>query len=205
MKKILVPTDFSANAFNALIYALNLAEHQSASVELLHVFHPPVVDISTSAEVLPELIEISEKQAIQSFEELKARLLEDGIASLNSLAVTYTHKMGFLVDIINQLNQKNSYDLIVMGTKGASGLKEVFLGSNTSQVIHKVKSPVMAIPEKALFHPIQNIAYATDLVLGDSLALNQLISFAVSLKATIRCFHIHNSKLQVEAGILDEM
>ena len=156
--KVLVPLDFSDCSANALRGAINLARKSGAELVLLHAYHVPVphVEAGASAIVQP-LIEGYEESVESDFKQL-----EEKVTELSE--VTYQHRIvhGFATDAIRNVAESEDVDLIIMGTKGASGLIGKFIGSITSQVIKEANKPVLAIPGNADLKEIGRIALATD-------------------------------------------
>ncbi len=97
----------------------------------------------------------------------------------------------FFVDSIRKQIADKKIDIILMGTKGASGIKKYALGSNTGDVITKVKCPLLAVPENAIFQKPKEIAFPTDYHIGyDVRVLDTLIDMAILNKSAIRILHI---------------
>lgn len=181
IRTILFPTDFSANAMHALNYAIQLAKKCNASFILFHSYQLPVIQTDVPIEIMETQIEEKEKEALAKLEELKAFILS---VSPNTSSITVL-KRGFTVENIISISEDEHIDLIVMGTKGASGLKEVILGSNTADVIAKAECPVFAVPENAKISDINKIVYAVD---PDHLNCNatvSIIKFAMNFEAEI--------------------
>jgi len=124
---ILVPTDFSDNAWVALQYAANLAADTKMQLKIIHVCN----------------------QAENVASDQMSALISQFNDQFPSLNFNGSYLKGSLNESINQLLRDESYKLIVMGTKGASRLKSVFLGSNTMNIINQSSIPVIAIPENA--------------------------------------------------------
>jgi len=136
MKTILVPTDFSETAENATYIACEIAKSNNASIKLCHIYSIP----HSSSTVMIDLSDVIKEAAEKEMEELVNQVKEDfpGI-NVSSLCV--------FGRFLNELEvQSESTDLIVMGTNGSSGIEEVFLGSNTSNLIQKTETPILAIP-----------------------------------------------------------
>jgi nucleotide-binding universal stress UspA family protein len=146
MRKILIPTDFSGNAMNAIKYALELFKCEHSEVFLIHAYADEVYDnktILTRAlfdEFREEIKKKSDKQ------------LEETLLTIREFSPNPRHKyqaiskFGNLIDEVNDFVDKQDIDLIVMGTRGKTNGKTVDFGSNTIQVIKYVKCPVLAIP-----------------------------------------------------------
>ena len=182
MKNILVPTDFSENAENALRFAINIANHFESQIYLINVYNPQS-QTGMFMSVRDFMKNDSEVQLSKLVKKYKGGLFHD--TNLEAKAIE-----GLPVDVITQLAKKLSADLIVMGTQGASGLKEIFFGSNTEAVIQKAKCPVMAIPNKYQYHPFRRIVFAVDsLDISAALILEPLSQLAQSYKAKVEVLH----------------
>ncbi|HET7118528.1 MAG TPA: universal stress protein, partial [Hanamia sp.] len=128
MQKILVPTDFSDNALKAVGYAAEIAKKSGATIFLLHVIEPAINMVTMQSDS-------SGKKVVKA---RKAKLN----LSLKSIAGVYPGVKvipylagGSVIPSILQYAEKENMDLIIMGTKGASGLKRLFIGSVTAGVI----------------------------------------------------------------------
>ncbi|MEP1489368.1 MAG: universal stress protein [Algibacter sp.] len=160
MKHILIPTDFSENAWNAIEYALHFFSKSACSFYLLHVETPASLqdqdDVNTS---------IASKTKIES---PKIRL-QDTLSRINErFSLNVNHKFfpivdnNFIIDSIRTQVAEKKIDFIVMGTKGASGLKKITIGNNAGNVITKVKCTTLVVPENAKFENLKEIAFPTD-------------------------------------------
>ncbi|WP_340063320.1 universal stress protein [Ascidiimonas aurantiaca] len=163
MKKILIPTDFSDNAFNAVRYALQLFAEETCTFTLLNSYNPPMaeqVNPMTTADTARVILDMAKKTSEDGLNEVLQKISAD-FPNKNHTFKTVS-EYNFLKEAIEELVEAEKPDLIVMGTKGASGLKEIFLGSNTARVISQIECPLLAVPENATFSPIKEIAFATD-------------------------------------------
>ena len=148
MKKILVPIDFSSNSKNALRVAASLAVKSGAALELLHanvaaIYSVPLSEYA-SASILSE---------DQGYDESASRLLEREKHELMEnpefakLKIDTRVEEGYLHACIRDVAEEDEVDLVVMGTKGAAGVNEFLVGSNTEKVIRTAPCPVLAVPE----------------------------------------------------------
>lgn len=193
MKTILVPIDYSENSQHALRFALYLLE-KSSQLRLI-VVHSVEILIPTST---PQHLykEYYQEQFDAKLAELKAETAKAIEASELDIApnkVEYVLKDAFhLDDALVETAKERAAELIIMGTLGASGLKKVFVGSNTAKVIDKSEIPVLAIPAGYALGPIKKIAYASDLkdVVTEVGALVKLAQF---FEASIEIFHVYPS------------
>lgn len=188
MKNILYPTDFSENSTHALDYAVELARLFDAELILFNSYELPY----SRSNVLVSMTERMQKDSEESLKEMRANVLKN--EKYAHLKIIIESESGGFVSLIPKVAQRFKSDLIVMGTKGASGLKEVFIGSNTLEVIQTAHCPVLAIPEKAAKaqeRKFDNIAMATDLrpLVKDSI-LNPIFSIAKQCNSTLEYVHI---------------
>ena len=201
MKKILVPTDFSENAANALIYAIQLVKLVNGKLILFHNADFPLnytgtnifpggdlgmgIDPAYPAGVLnnPELEQIQQERINQ----LATRVRQD---TGNTIPVKTFYKYGSFTDNLSEVIREEQADLVVMGTHGASTFLDRLVGTNTASVIKNSLVPVLAIPAEARFKPIKHIAYAVDLESDEDIFLDQLIAFAKPFGAIITLVHI---------------
>lgn len=191
MKRILIPTDFSENSSNAIEYGLQLFKKSKCLFYLLHINPiPPYsgagTSIRSSGSVLQKAYLEESKKRIHA---ILCKIEERNANTLHSFKTIALYD--FFVDGINAEVEKNNIDLIIMGTKGATGFKGAVVGSNTGDVITKVKCPLLAIPEDALYKRIKEIAFPTDYHMTyDMKVLDTLISMVVMNKAILRIVHI---------------
>jgi len=186
MKTILVPTDFSKNAKNALHYAVNIAKRMQAKIILLHSFHIDNNNAALPVDMVDKQVETAKKK---SDADLKAHF--NSVSHNSMCTIEYISSNNFLVDEILRLTEERDIDLIVMGTQGASGKlgKQIF-GTNSSNVIEKAKCPVLTIPEGASTNDIKTIVYSTEYLNSDVVCLQTLADMAKLFEANIQVVHI---------------
>lgn len=191
MKKILFPTDFSDTANNAFVYALEMAKSHKCELVVLNVYDLPVI---AQEGFSPSIVDVYESIELNNFENFKdyiPKLREIAEAhKLGSIKMSHVLEYGDLIPTINKMVKRENIDLIVMGTNGASGLKEIFLGSNTAAVIENVPVTLLCIPEKAKYKKIEKIGFTTRYSEKDRKALKRVIDFANKIKATVKCLYV---------------
>ena len=197
MKTILVPTDFSANADNALNYAIELAKIENAKLILLHAFETNYESGAVSYNLIAE-----EKASLEIQSNKRLQTIGYKIELSSKLKYECISVEGFVIDVILNLIEEQEIDLVVMGTKGASGLSGVIFGSNTTKVIEKAKCPVIAVPEGAIYMGFGKITYATDYHENDIQCLKKVIEIAEPLNAQVNILHIsinpHSEEIERE-------
>lgn len=192
MKKILFPTDLSAAAERAFIYALHLANHMETELITLNVYQKPEVRGGGLPHTLSEFYESYDLDEFENFKDSIPVLREiqekEGFASLS---VQHLLKPGRTVETILQVAKEEDVEMIVMGTTGARGLKEVFMGSVAGEVLEKASCPVLAIPEKAVFDgEIDDIAFAVSYQDEEVEAFKVLVDLCSSFNAKIHCLNV---------------
>lgn len=199
MKNILLPTDFSENSWNAIQYAINFFESHACNFYLLHVNRFDELMLRSGPYIAPEKIveDIYTKPAKLQLRKILKRITEQFLPNKKHKFYTVSD-YGFFIESIRKHAEEKSIDYIVMGTKGASGLKKIIIGSNTSDVITKVKCTTLAIPESAQFVKLKEIAFPTDFSLTyDIRILQPLLEISETSKSALRILHISKKKEQL--------
>ncbi|WP_299667819.1 universal stress protein [uncultured Polaribacter sp.] len=158
IRKLLLPTDFSENAWNAIIYALKLYANESCTFYLLHSMK---VKASTMSNFSNKLSNAIRKAALKDMLDLKKMVERVNANANHSFEIMISNSD--LQKAIESAIKKHQIQLVVMGTKGASGVKELFFGSNTVEIIKHTKlCPILTIPNNFDFTAPKKIAFATD-------------------------------------------
>lgn len=182
---ILVPTDFSKPALNALKYAIGLCKKAGASLQIIHINHVALVDASMPAETYQMFVNEIEQAAKENIEKLEHDVLKD--SGVNYKIHT---RYGFIGDEVCSFADANNIDLIVMGTTGASGIAELLIGSNAATVIGKSHVPVLIIPPTIAYKPITKIVYATDFNEPEFPAVMRLVFYAELYDCELEIIHV---------------
>lgn len=181
MKKILVPCDFSKPSINAFRFALDVASKSKGAVHLLHVIGLPVLHDSILMPVLnfeEELLKELRAKAEGQFKKLKAQYSADGIK------VTTKVEFGAVSTMILDYVADKAIDIVIMGSHGASGAREFFVGSNAEKIVRR--SPVPVLTTKEYYKgPVKNI------VLPNSLETENQGDFISKIKVLQSFFKAH--------------
>ena len=163
MKKVLILTDFSENAWNAVFTGLKLFEETDTMFFFLNCFEPKFDSLlgDKSKERLAIIYESLSKNSRSQLAEI------DQYLSKNHLNKNHRFETvsigGDILNALESFTDKNNVDLVVMGTRGASKSRGIFMGSNTVKVIRKFKRcPILAVPEDHDFKSLDNILFPTD-------------------------------------------
>ncbi|GAA4800338.1 universal stress protein [Litoribaculum gwangyangense] len=180
MKRILVPTDFSEQAENALKVAAQLAKKHDCEIYLLHILEIPLqeVDPISSYSSLPEAVFFM-KLAHQKFEKLKDKKYLDGLI-IHEIVDFHEIFKG-----IFQTCKKHHIDLIIMGSNGVSGLREMLIGSNTEKVVRTSETPVLVIKNEHKTFNVNDFVFASDFKDESKKTYEKALKFAKTLGAKI--------------------
>ena len=184
MKKILVPTDFSDHANKALAFAIEVANQFDGQITLLHTYK---VYSSTGSfvSVGSYMEEDAAVQMLEVVEKYEPKLKKGSKIQSKIIRSDST------VQVIAKMADQSKYDLIIMGTQGASGLKEIFIGSVTNGVLRNTQTPVMAIPENYQYRPLKTIIFAVDEEgLSSGKVAFPLTKLAKAYRAKVRIYHL---------------
>ncbi|NNC49147.1 MAG: universal stress protein [Flaviramulus sp.] len=164
MKHILLPTDFSENSYNAIKYALQLYKNEVCTFYLLNTYTPIIYDVEY---VLGAPAQFGLGDAIRNTAQNNLSDLVDII--IKEFGENKKHKIqtdarfDTLISGIKDYIKTHDIDVIIMGTKGATGAKEILFGSNTVHVFKEIKCPILAIPSDFSFESPHEILFPTDL------------------------------------------
>lgn len=176
--RIAIPTDYSENALKATRYAIDLFREVACTFFLVHTYTPAVyrAEYLLSSPGNIGLGDIYKQRELDRLEALKTKLQK---LSGDADHKYYCHAaFNTLADELEEMIGKEALDLIVMGTQGATGAKEILFGTHSVQVVHKASCPVMLIPEKAKVAALENILFPTDYA-QDFTTLNLKVLFGI--------------------------
>jgi len=188
MKKIILPTDFSYNAYNAICYTMNLLKDEKATFYLMNTYTPAIYQTEYLLHSPGQigLGDIYQSESINQLEELKKQLEKE---FKNPKHTIIPHSaFNILVDEVAAMVASEEADLVIMGTQGATGAKEIFLGTHTVHVIKKATCPVIAIPADFQYETPKKILFPTDYEVEYS---------EKQLAGLLNLSKIHNSSIEV--------
>ncbi len=180
MKNLFVPIDFSDNSARALAYAMHLAQDFDSRLIVHHVIMDPPA--------------LKDEEDVKS--DYRHRIMEfsEGImkaSGIEKLDISASVSISPDIESIAKLEQMVFVDLVIMGTQGASGLKELFLGSNTVKVIDQIKKPVLTIPLSAVYKRPEYIMLCSDYDATKSDDVFHLVkSMAMHYDSEVRISHV---------------
>lgn len=189
VKKILVPTDFSETGMLALEHATNLARMVKAELLLMHV-----LPLSEYHFEIPEpIMFIDNQEEVNNMVTKKLDEIATSIKRTHSVDVRYVNTRGNVAREIIQMAKDEQVDLIMMGTHGAKGFEEMFIGSNAHKVVTLASCPVITVQTHATKLGFSNIVLPID----RSRHSREKVSIAIDLAS------LYNSKLHI-VGLLED-
>jgi len=192
MQKILIPTDFSENVWNAIDYAMQLFRNRRCTFYLLNTYTPVIPSSRFMAKMIDGV------RIVDAVRENSERGLNKTVERIESKYGNPNHSFetissfNLLVEEVKDIVETFGIHMVITGTKGASGVDEVFMGSNTVRIIKSArKCPVLAIPHHFEYATPSEIAFATDFNrFYTSSELSPLLDMAKMFNATIRIVHV---------------
>jgi nucleotide-binding universal stress UspA family protein len=191
MKTILLPTDFSKNAWNAMVYAVTLFKDEVCTFYILNAYTPAFyrIDYFVGGPVQSAVPDVGVDISLAGLER-----------TLNQLKKKYSNPkhrfetvsaFNTLTEQIKESCESLHVDLVIMGTQGATGAKEIFLGSNTVHVALTSQTPVLAVPAKYTFEKMKKVLLPTafDGTYKEN-ELEPLLLVLKKFKATLHVVHV---------------
>ncbi|MEZ4854014.1 universal stress protein [Flavobacterium sp.] len=186
MKKILVPTDFSKHAEYALQVASQIAKKNNGEIFLLHMLELPTAgnDAISTAHEIPELM-LFKNAAISKLDDLANKPYLQGV----KISKIIQFELAF--DGIIKNGKEHDVDLIVMGSHGASGFQEMFIGSNTEKVVRNSEVPVLVIKNEHENFSVDKFVFASDFADEIKEPFEKVIKFATKFDAHVHLVNIN--------------
>jgi len=191
MRKILVPTDFSDNAFNALKYACQVFKYEKSEIFIIHAYADEVYQQDKLTK--RSQLDVLKEEISQNSERQLKNVLED----IKHHYPNPHHKyktisaFGSLIDEVNDLVNQENVDIVVMATRGETNDRSLTFGSNTLQVLKYISCPVLAIPEGFEYQAPKEVLFPTNyLVPYKRRELKLLCEMSGSFRSTIHMLYI---------------
>lgn len=158
MKKILIPTDFSKYADEAIEVGAQIAKQHNSEIVLIHMLELPThLNDAVSGETsIPEIM-LFKRKADETLKRIKNRPYLEGIKITEVVRLD-----GVFKGLNNYIKQNGDLDLIIMGSHGSTGINEILVGSNTEKVVRQSEIPVLVIKNKLENFKASNIIFASD-------------------------------------------
>lgn len=201
MNTILVPTDFSNNANNALEYAAEIAAISKARMVLLNVYTPIVSRGNVVSALITDEIGDARRDANEKLEIIQTTLKKE----YEQINCETQVRVGEAVEEILKASLELKADLIVMGTLGASNLTRTLFGSNTASVVERSMCPVLCIPSTCAFKKPEKILFATNFSYHDIQGVVRLTRLAAAFGSEIVLGHVDTSIHEEDEPVVKSM
>ncbi|MAP80808.1 MAG: universal stress protein UspA [Aequorivita sp.] len=195
-KRILIPTDFSKNAFNATKYAMELYKRENCEFFILNTYYLPGYakdNLLTPEPSEKDRLEVKEKSE-KKIEQLKLQL---SIYEENTNhSFTYLSEFGSFFNVLKATVEKHDIELIIMGTQGETDNRTIILGSNAVNAMEKIRNcPVLAIPASVMFKEPNEIVFPTSFRTHyKERELKTLVEISRLVNSPIRILHVQRTK-----------
>ncbi|MBZ9631439.1 universal stress protein [Salegentibacter sp. LM13S] len=195
MKKILLPTDFSENAYNAIAYAIKAFKDEECTFYLLNTYTPVLYDseyiLYNSTQ--PNLAEAYKKNSLSGLRKVERKINRDFKNPKHRFEKISAFNL--LIDEMKEQLKSKEIDLVIMGTQGATGAEEILIGTNSVHAINKLKVPLLMIPSDYEYHPPVNILFPTDFELNFSAAqLEPILNLVKNHTSKLNILHVYFGK-----------
>ena len=191
MKKIILPTDFSDNAYNAVKYAVKLFKEVEATFYLVNTYTPAIYQaeyvIHSPGQV--GLGDVLQENSLSQLADLMEKLKNE---FKNPKHIFVPHSaFNVLVEEVLEIVEKENAHLVIMGTQGATGAKEILLGTNTVHLIKRATCPVIAIPSRFEFEIPKEILFPSDYEIDyQKEQLQELLDVAKNHGSSVEVIHV---------------
>lgn len=191
MRKILIPTDFSENAFNAIKFAIDLFKYEISEFYIMHAYQDEIYESE-------DLIDESDVEKVtETVSNSSKTSLERTLKTIKTISPNPKHTYNIisannmLIDEMDAIVDDKNIDVIIMGTKGKTNDKKITFGSHTLQVIKYVQCPVLAIPENYKYTQPKHILFPTNyLIPYKRRELKLLCEMASTYRAVVDVLYI---------------
>ncbi|WP_445957098.1 universal stress protein [Yeosuana sp.] len=191
MKKILLPTDFSDNSWNAIEYALRLFKEDICTFFLLNTYTPIIYQMQYVLinPVEYDFYDVIRDASLKGLKDIHDKIQKEFNNPNHSFELI--SKFNSLIPEINEQINDNAIDLIIMGTKGATGATEVLFGTNMVHVLKHAECPVLAVPSAFIYETPKEVLFPTDYELNfEPSVLNILKEIVIKQKSRINVMHV---------------
>ena len=192
MNTILVPTDFTDNAWNAAAYAANISKISGAKILLAHAWHVPITDGTPYPTDVLEEMEAEDKDDLKKIVEKLREIVPSNII------IETTEVAGFAADEIVDLAKESNAGLIVLGAQTEGNLVEKLIGMVTTEVLRRASCPVLIVPQKAKFKEIKSISLACN----DAKMINEHVK--TTIQNSLKTFNSNLHLIGIAKNLKDE-
>lgn len=198
---ILVPTDFSANAINAMQLAISIATRSDAKITVVHACHMPYSDEHMPPTMIQNLMEANQLRA----EGEMNKFMAENAAVFNYKNINTKVLVGFAVESILDFAETAQVDLIVIGTQGVNSIEDRLFGTVTWNIIKRSNIPVIAMPVMSNEICFKNIMIPFEGTDSDNDIINYVLKFAEKYEAIVHGVHFIQDSSTYNKGSIDKL
>lgn len=202
MKRIVLPTDFSDNAWNAISYAVQLFSDEPCEFTFLHTYVPAFyrVDYAIGGPAYSGIDDAMIQATISGLETTVERVKKEFPNPKHTYHEHYAFNL--LTDEVKELCESKEIDLIVMGTKGATGAEKILFGSNAVFMMRKVSTPMIVVPGNYTYKTPKKVLFPNDFMkVPEKTELSPLIALLLQFKAKLHVVHVEEDRDLSEAQL----
>lgn len=195
MKQILLPTDFSDNSWNAIAYAIHLFKEELCTFHIFNAYTPTMYRVDYKLDYPSDYgyFDAAEEKSKDELKRFKSKISEESL-NLSSHTIKTYARFESVTEIIKEFLKSSKIDLIVMGTQGATGAKEILFGSTTVRMFKSATCPVLAIPSQFSYKNPHEILFPTDLGVTFTAAQLSLVKNIVTQhNARLNAMHVSDA------------
>lgn len=189
MKKVIIPIDFSDNALNAVLYAIDFFKNDNAILKLIHTIHPNPQQDATG-KLIDEIIDFNKSQMSGFIEKLATRA---GVAYNQSL-IDSEIIVGFTCDVIKSQLEKLDGGMVLLSSSGESNTLKKLFGSVSQDLLKNCQSPTIFVPPQAEYTPVDKIAIAMDRIEICDTCKKVLADLASRFNAKLMFIHLKSNE-----------
>jgi len=197
MRNILIPTDFSISAWNAITYALQLFANTECVFYFLNAYTPEISSNRLMAGSISESIKTSSAQIVseKGLRQTVERVNKEFKNPLHDYKTVSSFSL--LLDVVKEVVSEQKIDFIVMGSRGSSDNTSIFLGRNTVRILNNVNTcPVLVIPSDYKFENLHKISVVSESIgFYRSAELNPILSLARIFNSSVEIVTYHNTHI----------
>lgn len=186
MKNIIVPVDFSEKSIQALEVAIDIAKKHHSKITLLHCLELPTRYVTRGGD-------ISQPPEALFFIKIAEQKMTDTASQVTKCGVDVNPVIESLpiIESIEKITEKEASDLIIMGSTGASGVKEVLMGSNAQKVVRYSNTSVLIIKDKVNISDVNDIVFACNMSFKYENAVRKALEFSNYINATLHLLYVN--------------
>ncbi|HSZ25863.1 MAG TPA: universal stress protein [Cytophagaceae bacterium] len=200
-KNILVPTDYSPCAMNALIYAAEFAQNIESKLVVFNSYQLPIEDTYFGGKSIDIIQELREESKVEM--EKVIQLLNKKYPKVKKEEYV---EYGSFGEVVEPFMKEKNIDMVILGTKGASNIEEYLIGTNAATMVENASCPVLVVPEKAVSRKIEKVLFITDFQSDNIPTLERLIELVLPFEAEIIVLHIsylRQTKFNQDDGVME--